>query len=85
MQKKRIPSLTGVPVVGTQTRQHHTLSNAHFHLIKEGVASWIEGAEHCAPALDPYPSKFHDRIRIALHNQNAIGWDNALKGYLSVE
>ncbi|KAI2497129.1 hypothetical protein MHU86_17390 [Fragilaria crotonensis] len=56
-----------------------------FHLIKEGVVSWINGDNQYTPTFEQLPTKFHDRIRAALHDQSTIGWDQAIKGYLSME
>jgi hypothetical protein len=55
-----------------------------FHLLKEGVTAWLTQRDF-QPVLEDYPSKFRDQIGVALCDQRNIGWDNAIKGYLSVE
>ncbi|KAI2498729.1 hypothetical protein MHU86_15740 [Fragilaria crotonensis] len=58
-----------------------------FHLITEKVFEWLEhrGNSDAAFHVKEFPAKFHDSIRAALSDQQEIGWDNAIKGYLSVE
>jgi hypothetical protein len=56
-----------------------------FHLIKEGVAAWINGDTPYTPTFEQFPTKFHDRILAALNDQRTIGWDKAIKGYISME
>ncbi|KAI2495165.1 hypothetical protein MHU86_19350 [Fragilaria crotonensis] len=56
-----------------------------FQILRDGITSWVEGIEVYDPPIDQIPSKFHDRLRAALRDQQTIGWDNAVKGYLSVE
>jgi hypothetical protein len=56
-----------------------------FHLIKEGVAAWINGDTPYTPTFEQFPTKFHDRILAALNDQSTIGWDKAIKGYISME
>lgn len=55
-----------------------------FALVKGGVMAWLEGTEY-APEVTEFPRKMRERITIALKAQEAIGWDNAIKGYMSVE
>lgn len=56
-----------------------------FQILRDGIISWVEGIDVYDPPIDQIPSKFHDRLRTALSDQQTIGWDNAVKGYLSVE
>lgn len=58
-----------------------------FHLIKENVCAWLEnrGDRDNASNETEFPAKFSDSIRVALSDQQEIGWENAIKGYLSVE
>ncbi|KAI2505052.1 hypothetical protein MHU86_9408 [Fragilaria crotonensis] len=56
-----------------------------FHILRDGIISWVEGIAVYDPPFDQIPSKFHERLRVALSDQLTIGWDNAVKGYLSVE
>jgi hypothetical protein len=53
-------------------------------LIKDGVIASIQNEEHKVE-LDTIPSKFQDSVNKCLIDQAAIGWDAAIKGYLSVE
>ncbi|KAI2496041.1 hypothetical protein MHU86_18462 [Fragilaria crotonensis] len=54
-----------------------------FHILRDGIISWVEGIAVYDPPFDQIPSKFHERLRVALSDQLTIGWDNAVKGYLS--
>ncbi|KAI2507897.1 hypothetical protein MHU86_6555 [Fragilaria crotonensis] len=56
-----------------------------FQILRDGIISWVEGIAVYDPPFDQIPSKFHERLRVALSDQLTIGWDNAVKGYLSVE
>ncbi|KAI2496019.1 hypothetical protein MHU86_18492 [Fragilaria crotonensis] len=57
-----------------------------FQILRDGITSWVEGiVVYDPPSFDQIPSKFHERLRVALRDQQTIGWDNAIKGYLSVE
>lgn len=51
------------------------------------MCEWLENSGDCDDASHEkdYPAKFCDSIRAALSDQQEIGWDNAIKGYLSVE
>ena len=57
-----------------------------YYVIKEGILRWLEGDDNpFTPATIDYPEKFHDSLRKAIDDQNSIGWQHALHGYLSVE
>jgi hypothetical protein len=52
--------------------------------VKGGVMSWYDDKVY-VPDITEFPAKMRDRIRCALKDQETIGWDNAVKGYMSVE
>jgi hypothetical protein len=60
--------------------EHHPV----YHLLKECVVAWLDGSAFNPPVLE-YPTHLQDQLRMAVHDQEQIGWDNALKGYLSME
>ena len=55
-----------------------------YTLVKGGVMSWYDDKVY-VPDITEFPAKMRDRIRCALKDQETIGWDNAVKGYMSVE
>ncbi|KAI2498083.1 hypothetical protein MHU86_16393 [Fragilaria crotonensis] len=58
-----------------------------FNIIKDKLCEWIDYCDDSAPYATPsgeYPAKFSNSIRDALQDQQDIGWENAMKGYLSV-
>jgi hypothetical protein len=55
-----------------------------FPILKASIMAWLKG-EVYSPDIDEFPRKLQDRIRKALNEQERIGWNNAIKGYLSVE
>ncbi|KAI2505387.1 hypothetical protein MHU86_9093 [Fragilaria crotonensis] len=55
-----------------------------FPILKASIMAWLKG-EVYLPDIEEFPRKLQDRIRKALHEQERIGWNNAIKGYLSVE
>ncbi len=61
--------------------EHHPV----YHFLTEGVVAWIEGGEYKNPPFKEYPKHLQESIRTAIHDQEHIRWDNALKGYVSVE
>jgi hypothetical protein len=54
-----------------------------FQFLKDGVIAWIEDREF-HPLLTNFSGAIRDSLRVALRDQTQIGWDNAIKGYLSV-
>ena len=57
-----------------------------YYLIKEGVTRWLDGEDSpYLPMEADWPAKFTDSLRTAIDDQNNIGWQQAIKGYLSVE
>jgi hypothetical protein len=56
--------------------------NPVFHILKEGVVHWLNGTEY-SPDMSIFPIKLRDIISQSLREQKAIGWDQALRGYLS--
>ncbi|KAI2505340.1 hypothetical protein MHU86_9140 [Fragilaria crotonensis] len=54
-----------------------------FQFLKDGVIAWIEDREF-HPLLTDFSGVIRDSLRVALRDQTQIGWDNAIKGYLSV-
>ena len=56
--------------------------NPVFHILKEGVVHWLHGEEYF-PDMSIFPIKLRDIISQSLSEQNAIGWDQGLRGYLS--
>ena len=60
--------------------EHHPV----YHILKEGAAAWLEGRAYIPPVRE-YPTHIQDQLRKAISDQEQIGWDNAIKGYLSVE
>lgn len=55
-----------------------------FPILKASIMAWLKG-EVYSPDIEEFPRKLQDRIRKALNEQERIGWNNAIKGYLSVE
>ncbi|KAI2497542.1 hypothetical protein MHU86_16945 [Fragilaria crotonensis] len=55
-----------------------------FTLLRDGVLTWLEGNTY-DPDISGFPMKLWGIIRNALSDQEQIGWQNAMKGYLSVE
>ena len=54
------------------------------YLIYEGIYHWsMDPSEPYAPATSHYPPHLQNLLSQALDEQRSIGWDNALKGYLS--
>ena len=57
-----------------------------YYLLKEGIIRWLDGDDSpFNPNEMEWPDKFTDTLKKALDDQNTIGWNNALKGYLSIE
>ncbi|KAI2512014.1 hypothetical protein MHU86_2302 [Fragilaria crotonensis] len=54
-----------------------------FQFLKDDVIAWIEDREF-HPMLTDFSGEIRDSLRVALRDQTQIGWDNAIKGYLSV-
>jgi hypothetical protein len=55
-----------------------------FSLLRKGIMAWFEGTNY-VPDITGYPSKMRVQILTALNDQEKMGWNNAIKGYLSVE
>jgi hypothetical protein len=54
------------------------------YVLFEGIQHWSLGiSTPFRPSISQYPSNLHQLIEEAVQNQNAIGWHQALKGYLS--
>ncbi|KAI2490345.1 hypothetical protein MHU86_24235 [Fragilaria crotonensis] len=70
-----------------QFKQQMSPADQHpvYQILRAGILAWIDGYDDYQPQLSEFPTKFHDRIRVASRDQKDIGWHNAIKGYLSVE
>lgn len=58
--------------------------NPALQVFASRVLAWLN-EEASEVHLDQYPKKFRSGLTHALQDQDAIGWDSAMKGYLSVE
>ena len=57
-----------------------------LRLLKAGLVAWIQDPmDPFTPDLTGYPQKFTTAITTAINEQQAIGWDQAFRGYLSQE
>ena len=56
-----------------------------FHLLLYGFAQWLMNDSLATPDITSYPSHLHFRIEKAMSDQQSIGWDNAARGFLSIE
>jgi hypothetical protein len=53
-------------------------------LLVEGIRHWIDnGNSDYNPSIDDFPLHMHDSIQAVILTQGQIGWDNALRGFLS--
>jgi hypothetical protein len=55
-----------------------------WHCLVEGIEHWT-AAQECqyVPAINSYSPHLRESISEAVTSQNAMGWDNALRGFLS--
>ena len=55
------------------------------HLLMDGIRYWQHtGNQDFYPTtMQQYPQHMREAVHNVLHKQSAIGWDNALRGYLS--
>ena len=55
-------------------------------LLHDGIAHWQStGNSQFEPQLTAYPLHMREKVRKVANSQSDIGWDNALKGFLSKE
>jgi hypothetical protein len=56
-----------------------------FQLIKDGIFAWLSDTTPTWETDDSVPLQFRESASKAMLDQSKIGWEAALKGYLSVE
>jgi hypothetical protein len=56
-----------------------------FTILKGGIISWLQAEEEYNVDVDIFPTKFRPSATKGLEDQTTIGWEFAIKGYLSVE
>ena len=68
-----------------KTDLHSTEVHPVRYLISQGIIHWTTSPPGTpfSPSLSEYPSKFLPLLSAALAAQESIGWDRALKGFLS--
>ena len=57
-----------------------------WHCLVEGIELWsdLPGTKY-QPDLSNYPPHLRKPLATAVESQTAIGWQNALRGFLSIE
>ncbi len=55
-----------------------------YTMLKAGFISWIEEKDYHID-IAQFPTKFRDSAAKGISDQDALGWDAAMKGYLSIE
>lgn len=55
-------------------------------VLHDGIRHWITDQKVAfQPSIDGYPPEMQASIRLAIQSQSSIGWDNAIRGFLSKE